>query len=74
MIHQITTENAIFDPVQYEKEHLTRLYKSGLKALEENAPQYKPNLKRTIAKWIINNINTTHTEELKKLVELYESI
>lgn len=64
----------MFDPIQYEKEHLIRLYKSGQRALNDNPTIYKHNLKRTIAKWIDNHKNTPHIKEMQMLIELYESL
>ena len=64
----------MFNPVQYEKEHLIRLYESGKKALNNNSPAYKRNLRRTISKWVDNHKNTAHVKELQMLIELHQSI
>ena len=64
----------MFDHIQYEKEHLIRLYKSGQKALNDNPIIDKHNLKRTVGKWIDTHKNTPHIQELKMLIEFYESI
>ena len=64
----------MFNPVQYEKEHLIRLYKSGKQAPNNNSTVYRRNLKRTISKWIDNHKNTPHTKELQMLIELCENV
>lgn len=72
---KITLENEkIFDPIEYEKEHLIRLYKSAIKALDTINPIFRNNLKRTINRYIDNHKNTIHKSELKLLIDLHETI
>lgn len=58
-----------FDAEAYEKEHINRLYRSGLNAAADPAID-RHNLARTVGRWIANHANTPHRAELGKLVAL----
>ena len=64
----------IFDPSEYERQHILMLAKSAGTALAETSPEFHGNLKKTVARYIENHRNTIHTAELDELVRVYNEI
>ena len=67
----------IFDPSEYERQHILMLAKSAKSAktaLAETSPEFHGNLKKTVARYIENHRNTIHTAELGELVRVYNEI
>lgn len=63
-----------FDPSEYERQHILMLVKSAETALAETSPEFHRNLRKTVARYIENHRNTTHTAELDELVRVYNEI
>lgn len=64
----------IFDPSEYERQHILMLAKSAETALAETSTEFHGNLRKTVARYIENHRNTIHTAELGELVRVYNEI
>lgn len=63
-----------FNKSEYERKHLIMLKESAENALQTIDIKYRPNLKKTVARYLENHAKTEHIKEYNDLKAVYESI